>query len=147
MSEAGISTDAVRAFLVAYASDFQRSDKDAVADRYAYPAHVVTYDGGVRLVAVASREVWIGVVERILQMYSAMGVRHAAMTDLRVVAISPLVAQARGVWELRGDGDRPLYEFEATYTLALLDGALKIVQVISENEQPKFMAVMRARAG
>jgi|SRR6266850_3900021 len=147
MSEAGISTDAVRAFLVAYASDFQRSDKDAVADRYAYPAHVVTYDGGVRLVAVASREVWIGVVERILQMYSAMGVRHAAMTDLRVVTISPLVAQARGVWALRGDGDRPLYEFEATYTLALLDGALKIVQVISENEQPKFMAVMRARAG
>jgi hypothetical protein len=36
--------------------------------------------------------------------------------------------------------------FEATYTLAQTDGELKIVQVISENEQPKFMGVMRARA-
>jgi len=93
MSAAGISTEQVKAFLEAYASAFQRLDRDAVADRYAYPAHVVTYDGGVRLVAVASREVWIGVVERILQMYSAMGVRHAAMTALGVVTISPLVAR------------------------------------------------------
>ena len=145
MSAAGISTDQAKAFLEAYASAFQRQDKDAVADRYAYPAHVVTHDGGVALVPVPSREAWLAVIERILQMYAAMGVRRAAMRDLGVTDVSPQVAQARLVWALHGDGDRLLYEFEATYTLALIDGALKIVQVISENEQPKFMGVMRER--
>ncbi len=59
--------------------------------------------------------------------------------------ISPEVAQARVIWALHGEGDRPLYEFEATYTLAALEGELKIVQVISENEQPNFRGVMRER--
>ena len=145
MTAAGIKSGQVKAFLEAYASAFQRLDKDAVADRYAYPAHVVTYNGGVRLLAVPTREAWTAVIERILQMYGAMGVRTAAMVDLRVVSISPHVAQARLVWGLRGQGETPLYEFEATYTIALFDGELKIVQVISENEQPKFQGVMRAR--
>jgi ketosteroid isomerase-like protein len=145
MSPAGISTEQVKAFLEAYASAFQRLDKDAVADRYSYPAHVVTHNGGVRLLAVPSREAWTAVIERILQMYGAMGVRRAAMNELRVVGISSQVAQARLVWALRGEGDKPLYEFEATYTLALFEGELKIVQVISENEQPKFQGVMRER--
>jgi len=145
VSPAGISTEQVKAFLEAYASAFQRLDKDAVADRYSYPAHVVTHNGGVRVLAVPTREAWTAVIERILQMYGAMGVRRAAMNELRVVSISPQVAQARLVWALRGEGDKPLYEFEATYTLALFDGELKIVQVISENEQPKFQGVMRER--
>jgi ketosteroid isomerase-like protein len=51
MSAAGIGIDQVRAFLEAYAAAFQRQDKDAVADLYAYPAHVVTHDGGVALVS------------------------------------------------------------------------------------------------
>jgi len=141
----GISADQARAFLEAYASDFQRQDKDAVADRYAYPAHVVTYDVGVALVPAPSREAWLAVIERILKMYAAMGVRRAAMVDLSVVSVSPQIARAHLVWDLHGDDDRPLYQFEATYTLALLDHGLKIVQVISENEQPKFMGVMRER--
>ena len=145
MPPAGISTDQVKAFLEAYASAFQRLEKDAVADRYGYPAHVITYNGGVRLLAVPSREAWTAIIERILEMYKAMGVRRADMRDLRVSDVSPQVAQARLVWVLHGEGDRPLYEFEATYTLALLEGELKIVQVISENEQPKFLGVMRAR--
>ena len=132
-------------FLDAYASAFQRLDKDAVADRYSYPAHVVTYNGGVRLLAVPSREAWTAVIERILDMYRAMGVRGAAIRELRVSDVSPQVALARVRWALQGSGDQPLYEFDATYTLALLDGELKIVQVVSENEQPKFLGVMRAR--
>jgi len=124
MTAAGISSDQARTFLEAYASDFQRQDKDAVADRYAYPAHVVTYDGGVALVPAPTREAWLAVIERILKMYGAMGVRRAAMIDLSVVSVSPQIAQAHLTWDLRGDGDRPLYQFEATYTLAMLDGGL-----------------------
>jgi hypothetical protein len=97
-------------------------------------------------VAVPTREAWIATIERILQMYQAMGVRRAAMRDLRLTELSPLVTQARLVWALHGDGDQLLYEFEATYTLVSLEGGLKIVQVITENEQPKFREVMRARA-
>lgn len=145
MPAAGISSETVKAFLEGYASTFQRSDRGAVADHYAYPVHVVTYDGGVRLLAIPSREAWTAVVDRILGMYKAMGVRSAAMRDLRVVSPSPLVAMANVVWALHGEGDKPLYEFAATYTVALLDGDLKIVQVVSENEQPKFAAVMRER--
>ena len=143
MTAPGISAEQVRAFLDGYASAFQRLDRDAVADRYRYPAHVVTYDGGVRLLAVPSREAWTTVIERILEMYRAMGVRGAAIRELRVSDVSPEVALARVRWALHGDG--PLYEFDATYTLALFDGELKIVQVVSENEQPKFLGVMRAR--
>jgi ketosteroid isomerase-like protein len=145
VSGTGISAEAVKAFLESYASAFQRSDTGAIADRYAYPVHVVTYNGGVRLLAIQSREGWLAVVERILGMYTAMSVRGAAMGDLKVTNISPQVAQARLVWDLRGEGDKPLYKFEATYTLAQIDGELKIVQVISENEQPKFQGVMRER--
>ena len=145
MAETGITTDQARAFLEAYASDFQRQDKDAVADRYAYPAHVVTHDGGVALVPAPTRDAWLAVIERILKMYAAMGVRRAAMVDLTVASVSPQIAQARLTWDLRGEGDKPLYQFEATYTLALINERLRIVQVISENEQPKFMGVMRQR--
>src|SRR3979411_1886392 len=105
MTAAGIKSEQVKAFLEAYASAFQRLDKDAVADRYAYPAHVVTYNGGVRLLAVPTRDAWTAVIERILQMYGAMGVRTAAMVDLRVIDISPTVAQGRLVGADRGDGD------------------------------------------
>jgi hypothetical protein len=146
MAATGINADQVRAFLEAYATAFERLDKDAVADRYGYPAHAVTHSGGVGLVAIPSREAWTAVIERILEMYRAMGVRRATMRDLRVTAVSPQVAQARLVWALHGEGDRLLYEFKATYTLALLESQLKIVQVITENEQPKFREVMRARA-
>jgi len=145
MAATGISSAQARAFLEAYASDFQRQDKDAVADRYAYPAHVVTHDGGVALVPAPSREAWLAVIERILKMYGAMGVRRAAMVELRVESVSPQIAHAHLTWDLHGEGDKPLYQFKATYTLALLNGGLKIVQVISENEQPKFMGVMRER--
>jgi len=148
MAATGISTDQARSFLEAYASEFQRQDKDAVADRYAYPAHVVTHDGhdgGVALVPASSREAWLAVIERILKMYRAMGVRRAAMVDFSVVSVSSQIAQAHLTWDLHGEGDKPLYQFEATYTLALLNDGLKIVQVISENEQPKFMGVMRER--
>ncbi|TMC04683.1 MAG: hypothetical protein E6J35_05035 [Chloroflexi bacterium] len=145
MSTPGISAEQVRAFLDGYASAFQRLDKEAVADRYGYPAHVITYDGGVRLLAVPTREVWMVVIDRILEMYRAMGVRGAAIRELRLSDVSPQVALAHVLWALHGDGDRPLYEFAATYTLALFHGELKIVQVVSENEQPKFLGVMRAR--
>ena len=148
MAATGISTDQARSFLEAYASEFQRQDKDAVADRYAYPAHVVTHDGhdgGVALVPAPSREAWLAVIERILKMYGAMGVRRAAMIDLSVVSIASQISQAHLTWDLHGECDRPLYQFEATYTLALVNGGIKIVQVIAENEQPKFMGVMRGR--
>jgi ketosteroid isomerase-like protein len=145
MPAAGISTDQAKAFLEAYAAAFQRQDRDAVADRYAYPAHVVTHDGGIALVPAPSREAWLAVIERILQMYRAMGVRRAAMLDLFVTGVSPQIAQAHLTWDLHGEGDKPLYQFEATYTLARFNDELKIVQVISENEQPKFMGVMRKR--
>jgi len=36
--------------------------------------------------------------------------------------VSPQVALARVRWALQGSGDQPLYEFDATYTLALFDG-------------------------
>ena len=71
MTAPGISAEQVRAFLDGYASAFQRLDRDAVADRYRYPAHVVTYDGGVRLLAVPSREAWTTVIERILETVHA----------------------------------------------------------------------------
>jgi ketosteroid isomerase-like protein len=145
VSPPGISAEQVRAFLDAHAAAFHAFDKDAVADRYSYPAHVVTYNGGVRLLAVPTREAWTAVIERILEMYRAMGVRGAAIRALRVSDMSPQVALARVRWALQGDGDQPLYEFDATDTLALFDRELKIVQVVSENEQPKFLGVMRAR--
>jgi hypothetical protein len=106
MSDAAITAQQVRAFLEEYASAFQRLDKDAVADRYAYPAHVVTYDVGVRLVSVPTREMWTAVVERILQMYGAMGVRRAAMRDLRVTNVLAQAAQAQLVWALFGTWHR-----------------------------------------
>src|SRR5438093_13548017 len=77
MSTPGISAEQVRAFLDGYASAFQPLDKEAVADRYAYPAHVITYDDGVRLLAVPTREVWTAVIDRILETYRAMDVGGA----------------------------------------------------------------------
>ena len=76
MSAPGISAEQVRVFL-AYASAFQRLDKDAVADR-------------------------------------AMGVRGAAIRELRVSEVSPQIALARVRWALQGSGDQPLYEFDAS---------------------------------
>lgn len=137
----------VRAFLQRYASAFERMDKDAVADHFGYPLHVVTYGDTVGLLGAPSRDDWVAVIERILDLYRTIGVRRASVGDLRVVQRSDQVVEASVRWTLRGEGDRLLYEFDAAYTLAWLDGRPKIVQIVAESERPKARALRTGQTG
>lgn len=134
----------VAAFLDGYQQTFQGFDADAIADLFAFPCQV-TGDGEPATVAsVATREVWLGVLDRVLGGYRAVGVQIAERLETRVAQLGDNVAQATVRWRLMDERHHVIYEFDASYTLADLGRGTRITAV-THNETPRLMRAMAAR--
>ena len=121
---------------------FERLDAGAVADHFAYPAHVASDTGGeVSLHVAADRREWTAQLERLLGMYRAVGLASARVVHLRVDELSPGVARAGVRWALFDGAARPLYEFQAAYTLVRTGGTLRIA-TIAHDEIPRYRACL-----
>ena len=129
----------VRAFFDSYRAAFERQDAAAIADHFAYPAHVTSDTGEIVLVPITNRPEWISKVEQLLGMYRAIGVGSAHVLDLMLTEISPRLLQAKINWALQTAAGEPLYDFEAIYTLAHTAGAFHIA-AIAHNELPQYQA-------
>ena len=138
----------VKAFVASYQAAFEQLDAAAISDHFAYPAHVTSDPGepsDIQLVSVVTRHEWAGQIERLLAMYRVIGVRSAHARPIATVELSPRLVQSAIHWELRDAAGESLYDFEATYTLARIDGAMRIT-ALSHNELPRYRACLAGRS-
>ncbi len=132
----------VATFLDGYQQTFQGFDADAIADLFHFPCQV-TGDGEPATVAsVPSREVWLGVLDRVLGGYRAVGVHTAERIETRVAQLSDHVAQATVRWRLMDERHHLIYEFDASYTLADLGRGTRIT-AIAQGRKPGSRVILK----
>ena len=139
-----VERSSVEQFLDRYRTAFQRFDVAAVAGHFAFPCQVTSDAAEVTVTSVPSLEAWVPQVERIVGAYRALGVTSADALDIRVIELTPRLAQAAVRWRLRDVSGGLVYEFDASYALADLGDGLRIT-AIAHNETPRLRAAMEAR--
>jgi len=134
----------VEVFFESYRAAFERLDPAAIADHFAYPAHVTSDGKEIGLIAVRSKREWAAQLERLLEMYRAIGFRSARVHELKVTEMSPRLILANLRWELRDAADGLLYEFQAVYTLADVGAGFRIT-AIAHDEMPRYREALARR--
>jgi hypothetical protein len=127
----------VRAFFTSYCAAFIRQDAPAIAKHFAGEVHVTSDTGRDVDVQVASAAEWRQTIDRLLEMYRAIDVGSVEATGLATDALSSRLVQARLRWALQDRSARPLYEFDAMYTLARHTEIFRIT-AIAHNEIPQY---------
>jgi hypothetical protein len=123
----------VRAFFTGYCTAFIRQDAPAIAKHFADLVHVSSDDGRLMSIAVATADEWRATIDRLLEMYREIDVGGVEAIGLATDALSPRLVQARLRWALKDKAARPLYEFDAMYTLARHTEKFRIT-AIAHNE-------------
>jgi hypothetical protein len=127
----------VRAFFTSYCTAFIRQDAPAIAKNFADLVHVASDSGDDVNVHVETAAEWRKTIDRLLDMYRAIDVGFIEATGLASDALSPRLVQARVRWALSDRASRPLYEFDAMYTLARHSEIFRIT-AIAHNEIPEY---------
>jgi hypothetical protein len=135
----------VRAFFTSYCTAFIRQDAPAIARHFADLVHVASDRGDDVSVQVADAAEWRKTIDRLLEMYRAIGVGSVEATGLATDPLSPRLVQARLRWALSDRAGHPLYEFDAMYTLARHTETFRIT-AIAHNEIPEYRRCL-ARIG
>ena len=136
MRSSKITAD-VRAFFTSYCTAFIRQDAPAIAKNFADLVHVTSDAGDDVNVQVATAAEWRKTIDRLLDMYRAIDVGSVEATGLATDALSSRLVQARLRWALADRSARPLYEFDAMYTLARHTEKFRIT-AIAHNEIPEY---------
>ncbi|MEO6349457.1 MAG: hypothetical protein ABIP53_02300 [Candidatus Limnocylindrales bacterium] len=135
----------VREFFDAYRTAFETFEAAAIADLFYYPCQITSDAGAISVVTVPSRDAWLPQLERLIEAYRSIGVRSAEVIELQVFELTPQLAQASITWRLVDEERKPLYDFDAAYTLADPGTGLRIT-AIAHNETPRLGAALaRAR--
>jgi hypothetical protein len=128
-------------FLDAYRTAFEAPDVLAIADLFSYPCQATSDAGEIAVTTVPSREAWLPQIERLVAAYRAIGVASAQVLELHVIELTPRLAQAAVHWGLVDQEGGPIYEFDASYTLADLGDGMRIT-AIAHNETPRLRAAI-----
>jgi hypothetical protein len=136
------SGQSVSAFFGSYRTAFERLDAPAIAGHFAYPSQITSDGGGPIIVtSIVTKQDWTRHIEQLLGMYRKIGFSSARILDMATTIISERLVQVFVRWSLLDRGGRSLYDFEAAYTLANMNGNLRIT-AISHNETLKSRAYM-----
>jgi hypothetical protein len=135
----------VTAFFESYRAAFERLDASAIADHFAYPGHMTTDTGEIVLAPIATREEWIGQIERLVALYRTLDVRSARILDLETTELSRRLVHAVVHWALHDGMARLLYAFEATYTLAQVGADGLRITALAHNELPRYREYLAHR--
>lgn len=136
MRSSTITAD-VRAFFTSYCTAFIRKDAPAIAKHFAELVHVAGDTGADVDVQIATAVEWRKIIDRLLDMYRAIDVGSVEAIGLATDALSPRLVQARVRWALSDRAARPLYEFDAMYTLGRHTEKFRII-AIAHNEIPQY---------
>jgi hypothetical protein len=136
----------IQAFLDSYQRAFEAFDAVAIVDQFCYPCQITSDAADITVTIVPTREAWIPQIERLVGTYRAIGVHAAEQVELRLIELTPRLAQAAVRWRLVDRDGRQLYEFDASYTLADFGHGFRI-GAIAHNEAPQLNALLeRLRA-
>jgi hypothetical protein len=130
--------DGIVAFFESYRRAFEALDSAAIANHFAYPCHMTSDAGHVVLVPITTKDEWTGEIDPLLETYRGIGFVSATVVDLSTSDLSPRVVHAVVHWALHDGAGNLLYDFNAMYTLALIDGAFKITALAHDE-------ILRAR--
>jgi hypothetical protein len=119
----------VDTFLGVYRAAFEAFDVAAIAELFSYPCQITSDADEVTVTTVPTRETWLPELERLVDAYRAIGVRSAEILELRVVELTPRLAQATVRWRLADGEGEPIYNFGASYTLVDLDGSTRVTAI------------------
>jgi hypothetical protein len=136
MRSSKITAD-VRAFFTSYCAAFIRQDAPAIVKLFADTIHVSSDTGDDVSVRVASAAEWRMTIDRLLEMYRSIDFGSAEAIALATDAMSSRLVQVRVRWALQDKASRPLYEFDAMYTLARHSELFRIT-AIAHNEIPQY---------
>lgn len=136
MRSSKITAD-VRAFFTTYCTAFIRQDAPAIVKLFAEQVHVASDTGDDVRVHVMNAVEWRRAIDRILEKYRAIDVGSIEATGLATDALSSRLVQARLRWAIGDKAARPLYEFDAMYTLARHTDTFRITG-IAHNEMPEY---------
>jgi hypothetical protein len=131
----------VRAFLDAYRTAFETFDAAAVADLFHYPCQITSGGAEVTVAVIPTRDAWMPQLERLVAAYRSIGVRSAEARAVDVAELTTRLAGAVVHWGLFDEQGRPIYDFDASYTLADLGEGMRIT-AIAHNETPRLRAVI-----
>jgi hypothetical protein len=131
----------VQDFLDAYRAAFEAFDVPAIADLFSYPCQITSEAGEISVIAVPIREAFVPQVERLVSAYRAIGVRSAEVLESRVIELGPRLAQATLQWALLDREGVPIYDFNASYTLADFGRGLRITAT-AHNETRRLQAAI-----
>lgn len=138
--------DAASSFFQSYTDAFERRDVSAIAEHFRFPLQVTSDSGEIGIVSIPSLEAWRPQLERLLATYARLDVRTARRLHLEATAITPDLGQASTRWALSDSAGNPIYEFNATYTLARYGGALKITAIAHDEQRHMREALARTRS-
>ena len=142
---AEIADKEIAAFFDSYRSAFEKRDVPAIVLHFRFPLQVTGDAGQVTTVVVPTAEAWRPQIEGLLAGYARLSVHTAEVVSSQVTRLSPRLAQAAIHWRLVSADAKPVYEFDASYTLATSEDGLKVT-AIAHNEQLKAREAMEKRS-
>ena len=125
------------AFFESYRAAFAQGDVAAILDHFAFPCHITGDAREVTLTPIGSREEGARMVGHILNMYRDVSVTTVRVRKLNTIEVSPRLLVALVHWSLDDATGANVYAFEAVYTLASIDRALRIT-AIAHNEVLRY---------
>ena len=144
MKSSKITAD-VRAFFTTYVTAYIRQDVPAIAKHFADLVHISGDTGERVTVHVETNAEMRKTIAHLLEMYRAIDFGSAEVLALGTDEMSPRLVQARLRWLLRDKSGKPLYEFDAMYTLARHTEIFRIT-ALAHNEMPQYRRCLAARS-
>jgi hypothetical protein len=131
----------IKALFSAYMHAFERRDANALASFFVYPCQIIAAAEPVSISSLTSAAEYIAIITRFLSLYRKAGVEGGEISSCEVTALAPRVASLRVHWKIHGAERAPLYEFDAVYTVVMVDDAWRI-GAIAHNELPQLQALL-----
>ena len=99
------------------------------------------------MAAVPAREEFVPQLERLVSAYRTIGVHSAEVVESRVIELGPRLAQATVHWRLLDSEGLPIYDFNASYTVANFGGGMRITAIAHNEIRRLQAAIERHRIG
>jgi hypothetical protein len=130
--------DEVNALFRSYCASFEALEPEGIADHFAYPGIIVSDAEEVALITLTNRQECVAAVAKVVALHRKLGVPVGRIQDLSVLELSPHLVQASLKMDVLNETTSYHYDFEATYSLAKMSGAWRIV-AISHNQIPRLL--------
>jgi hypothetical protein len=126
-------------FLGSYRKAFESYDTDTILNHYVFPCTIISDAEKITPSFLQTREELRAGVDHVLSLHRQIGYRSGQLLALEITDLSPRLTGMMMRSRMRGENERPLYEFQGFYSLARTDAGCRIL-AISHNQIPRLLA-------